>query len=311
MTEWPILTLQIPNPFFEGRNRVYVIPSDPLTLIDTGIATERAFDSLVQGLEQHGISILDVGRVILTHKHIDHIGNAWRIQQETGAEILIHEREMQAVSDVDPDGRKYFDLVKDRLVEWKVPEDAIPPQDSSGLTWEIQSATPTGLVDGQRIDLSCGQLEVVHTPGHTKGSICLKYGRRFLSGDHVLPDITPNIGGGDMRQRGLLKHYLPSLQRTVDLAADIDQVFPGHGEPFDYLEQRCHEILEHHRQRLEEAVGILEREGPLQVYEMARILFGEMRDFHVVLGCAEAQAHLEFLMDEGRVASELGEYSLV
>lgn len=310
MTDQATIPLRIPNPFSEGRNRVYVIPSDPVTLIDTGTATDRAFDALVTQLDEHGFSIRDVGRVILTHKHIDHIGNAWRIQQESAAEILIHESEMTSIADVDPDSIRFRDLVADRLTQWNVPDNVMPqPKNSANRTWDIQSATPTGLVDGQRIETSCGELEVLHTPGHTAGSICLKFGRQMFSGDHVLPTITPNVGGGDMRQRGLLKRFLASLGRTSDLAPQVDLVFPGHGDPFDHLAERCQEIINHHRERLKQTAEFLQQ-GPLSTYEMARCLFGEMRDYHVVLGCAEAQAHLEFLVDEGSVHCQGEMYSL-
>jgi glyoxylase-like metal-dependent hydrolase (beta-lactamase superfamily II) len=307
-----ILSLEIPNPFFEGRNRVYLIASEPVTLVDTGVATERAFEKLVENVSQHGYSISDIARVILTHKHIDHIGNAWRIQQESGAEILIHESEMGAVNEVDPGGARFRKLTKKRLTEWGAPEEVIPgDKNSSGPRWEIESATASPLVDGQRLEMGGSSMEVIHTPGHTKGSICLKLGRSLFSGDHVLPDISPNIGGGDMRQRGMLKHFLNSLQRTVDLGSEIDQVFPGHGKPFDHLMQRCKELVEHHQERLQHVVEILEREGPQRVHGLAQFMFGEMRDFHVVLGCAEANAHLEFLIDDGRVAVEQHEYRAV
>jgi glyoxylase-like metal-dependent hydrolase (beta-lactamase superfamily II) len=303
MTELPLLTLRIPNPFVEGRNRVYVIGSAPLTLIDTGIATGRAFDALVQGLREHGRSLDEVGRVILTHKHIDHIGNAWRIQRQTGAEVLIHESELEAVRAVDPDGRRYAALVRERLDEWKVPRaeaEALGAM-SGPMTWEIEPATPTAIVDGQRIDLGGTELEVIHTPGHTTGSVCLRWGRTLFSGDHVLPDISPNVGGGDLRHRGLLRHYLASLERAARLAGDIDRVLPGHGDPFDNLHARCHALITHHRTRLDRVRELLRAEPGLTVHDLAVRLFGAMEGFHRVLGCAEAQAHLEVLVEDGLV----------
>ena len=114
-----------------------------------------------------------------------------------------------------------------------------------------------------------------------------------------------------MRNRGLLRHYLESLRRIVELAEDDVHVFPGHGEPFASLGERCDELVAHHRQRLDKVVEILEREGDRTVYEIACQLFGEMKDFHVVLGCAEAAAHLEYLEHEGRVAADDSRYRLV
>ena len=311
MNDPSILSLQVPNPFSEGRNRVYVILSDPITLIDSGVATERGKEALVQGLAEHGLSLEQVGRVILTHKHIDHIGNAWRVQRAAGAEILIHESERPSISDVDPDSQRFSELVRQRLRDWSVPDEFQPrPAAAAGVTWDIEPAVPTGLADGQRIDLGQGGgiLEVIHTPGHTYGSICLKYGRTLFSGDHVLPEISPNIGGGDMRRRGLLTEFLASLRRIAALSGAVDQVLPGHGAPFTDLAERCAQLLVHHRDRLDRIEAIL-RTGDLQnVWEIACRLFGDLQDFHVVLGCAEAEAHLECLVDEGRVIAGSGGY---
>jgi len=311
MTEPTIHTLSIPNLFMEGRNRVYVIAEDPVTMIDTGIATGRAFDAIVAGLAGVGMAVTDIQRVVLTHKHIDHIGNAWRFQQASGAEILIHESEAIAVRDVDPGGDRFRALVTERMVEWDVPEELRPSQapSSFSMRWELESAEATPLREGDRIPMGAGALEVLHTPGHTLGSICLKYGRTLFSGDHVLPQISPNVGGGDMRNNGLLRHYLSSLEKMIATTEnDPLQVLPGHGDAFSHLRARCEELIAHHRDRLELAERILDDEGPRSVYEMAGRLFGEMKDFHVVLGCAEAAAHLEHLEQEGRVVRENGAY---
>lgn len=312
MSEPAIITLRIPNPFSEGRNRVYIIQSDPLTMIDSGVATERGYQALLDGLAEHDIAMRDIGRVILTHKHIDHIGNAWRIQQASGAEILIHRSEVDAVSEVDPQGKQFRAVVSERLKHWQV-----PAQIHSAVAlltfpnWDIQAAQPTAIDAGQRIELSCGVLEVHHFPGHTGGSIGIQWGRRLLIGDHVLPDISPNIGGGDMQYRGLLQQYIESLTRTIELSNSIDEVLPGHGDPFVDLKQRCQTLVDHHQQRLDSTVAILERTGPQSVFEVAQHLFGQMREFHVVLGCAEAQAHLELLVEQGRVTHAQNRYRAI
>jgi hydroxyacylglutathione hydrolase len=309
MNELPIHTIPVPNPFFEGRNRVYVIASDPVTIIDTGIATARAFEALAAGLEGLGLSPRSVGRVILTHKHIDHIGSAWRFQQSGGAEILIHESECEAVASVDPEGGRFRALVAERRKAWQVPdEDAPRTVFTAGPKWEIAPATPRALVDGETIALGRGALEVIHTPGHTIGSVCLRYGRYLFSGDHVLPDLSPNIGGGDLGHRGLLGRYLDSLGRIARVAGDVEQVFPGHGDPFTDLAARCRALVEHHRERLERVAAIVGEHPGQTVHGVAGRLFGSLDDFHVVLGCAEAEAHLEYLIDQGRVVAESGLY---
>ena len=309
MYESNIITLQIPNFFTEGRNRVYVLRTEPITLIDSGIATDKAYGELVAQLASHGLRTADIKRVVLTHKHIDHVGNAWRIQQDSGAEVFIHESELEAVVEVDPAGEKFAELVKLKLEQWDVPDDAQPENTSFGK-WNIQSVEATPLQDGQELAMEFGPLQVLHTPGHTAGHICLLHGEILFSGDHVLPDISPNVGGGDMRRGGLLKGFMTSLERTIELSPQIKRVLPGHGDPFENLSGRCEELLFHHRERLEKTQAILNNGKDLSAYEVAVQLFGELKDFHVVLGCAEAQAHLEYLVDEGAASLNSDKYCL-
>jgi glyoxylase-like metal-dependent hydrolase (beta-lactamase superfamily II) len=311
MQKTEIIRLEIPNPFFEGRNQVYLLPSDPFTVIDTGVATQKAFDTVVAGFEQHGLLLTNVKRVLLTHKHIDHIGNAWRIQQASGCEILISEQELHSVQKVDPEGERFKELVRERLTGWDVPEDAMPTSsEAAGWKWEIEAATASGLADGDRLPQGDGELEVFQTPGHTMGSICVRYGNALFSGDHVLPKISPNVGGGDLRRQGMLRYYLDSLERIAQLDHEELTVYPGHGEPFETLRNRCEQLIRHHHHRLEQLTTICRKEDPQTVYQLALRLFGTMNDFHVVLGCAEAAAHLEYLEEEGVVTEREGRYRI-
>ncbi|MCH2210306.1 MAG: MBL fold metallo-hydrolase [Fuerstiella sp.] len=304
-----ITTLQIPNPFFEGKNCVYVIHSDPLTVIDTGVATEKARTELRESLKAENIDVRDIGRIVLTHKHIDHVGNAWWLQEESSAEILIHEIESDAVSNVDPEGHRWRTLIAERFKSWNVPAEITPKPGRA--KWEIHSARPTAVTGGQRIDLGGAVLEVIHTPGHTMGSICLRLDRILFSGDHILPDISPNIGGGDLKHQGLLREFLNSLHQCRQLASDIDLVLPGHGIAFENLHARCESLNDHHQRRLDNVALILRQQGPSNVYEIAMELFGNITNIHVMLGCAEAQAHLEYLVSQGRASCNEGEYSVV
>lgn len=301
-----IRRLSIPNPYFEGRNSVYLITTDPVTLIDTGVATDRAYQTLLAGLAQHNVAAHNIQRVILTHKHIDHIGNAWRIQRESGAEVLIHESECKSLTDVDPTGKRFAGLVLDKLRHWQAPTEEMSSHVRSKMPlWSLQPAQVQGLTDGQRLESRDGDFEVIHTPGHTMGSICVKYREHLFSGDHVLPDISPNVGGGDMRSSGMLSRYLSSLEKIRRYEGV--EVFPGHGAPFRDLARRCAELAELHEQRLDDTEAAL-RSGALTVFEVAAELFGEMKDIHLVLGCAEANAHLEFLVDHGRAIEDDGNF---
>ena len=86
-----------------------------------------------------------------------------------------------------------------RFRDWHVSPKAYP-KNASGWRWEIEPSEPTVVHDGQRLPQEGGDLEVIHTPGHTMGSVCIRHPACLFSGDHVLPDISPNVGGGDRRR---------------------------------------------------------------------------------------------------------------
>jgi len=297
--------IAVPNPFFEGKNSIYLIKSDPITLIDTGVATDKAFQTLSDGLQKHGIAVSDIKRVILTHKHIDHIGNAWRIQEASNAKVFIQELETKSLIDVDPSGKRFDQLVADRLRSWHVPPQPPKKDEHKMPAWDFKACEPTAMKDGHIFDSDGPPIEVIHTPGHSMGSVCLKFGERLFSGDHVLRAISPNVGAGDLRSSGMLGHFLNSLERVAPLG-DL-KVFPGHGSPFTGLQKRCEELKKHHEDRLEKTLEAV-RGGAITVFQIAIGVFGDLKDFHVLLGCAEANSHLEYLISQGEVSETNGQY---
>jgi hydroxyacylglutathione hydrolase len=312
MSEAPVIRIAVPNPYFEGATNVYLIAGDPVTLVDTGIGQEEAFIALEAGLRSHGFALGSIQRIVLTHHHLDHIGLACRIQERSGAEVFVHTDDWEAVAHFESWHDRFIDETRRYLTVWGVP----PATIASGTSLmehggkRLAQATPAErLLDSQRLPMGPGELEVRHTAGHSPGSVCLRYGRFLFSGDHVLPDVSPNIGGGGLKIPGLLQRYLDSLDRVQALQDDDLLVFPGHGLPFSDLRGRIKQLKEHHRQRENAIVDLLRAGAPKTVYELARMLFGDLDGHHVVLGTAEAHVHLEKLRVDGRVTEEGGRYS--
>jgi glyoxylase-like metal-dependent hydrolase (beta-lactamase superfamily II) len=136
------------------------------------------------------------------------------------------------------------------------------------------------------------------TPGHTDDHLCLydEEGGVLLSGDQVLPTITPHISGlipGDP-----LLMFLESLDRLSDLP-HVTTVLPAHGQPFHDLPGRAAEIKRHHDERLDRLVEICDAAGWANVIDLSHELFaprswGSMAE-------AETFAHLERLRATGAV----------
>src|SRR2546422_1180536 len=86
-----IIPIPLPTPFYIGAVNVYLIKEDPITLIDTGPKTKETVDVLRAGLQNAGISISDIRRIVLTHAHEDHCGLARVLRDEAkDAQVFVH-----------------------------------------------------------------------------------------------------------------------------------------------------------------------------------------------------------------------------
>ena len=148
-----------------------------------------------------------------------------------------------------------------------------------------------------------GEWSAVETNGHAEGHLCLwnSNAKVLISGDQVLPTISSNIGfTWRNKDRNPLRSFLDSLQRLSSLPDD-SLVLPSHGLPFRGLQQRTEDLIAHHTQQLDVVMRACEQPQPAaQIVPLLfrrRPLFG----MHLFLALAEALAHLEFLVQKGRL----------
>jgi glyoxylase-like metal-dependent hydrolase (beta-lactamase superfamily II) len=151
---------------------------------------------------------------------------------------------------------------------------------------------------GEPVQLAGREWTSLHTPGHTLDHLCLydeEHGI-LLSGDHVLPSITPHVSGV-----GNGADALRSYIATLDLVADLPGVrlgLPAHGHPFDDVPGRVDAIKRHHHERMELLAAASTALGPASVQELSHELFP--RKHWGVMAESETFAHLEHLVVEGR-----------
>ncbi|GAG73621.1 unnamed protein product, partial [marine sediment metagenome] len=166
------------------------------------------------------------------------------------------------------------------------------------------------LNDGDKI---LEDLEVIWTPGHSFGHICVFNSKKkyLFSGDHILSRITPHIGnyiipkilieeyeGYDFNN--ILKHYLNSLDRIDKLNPKI--IFPAHQDIIYDPHKRIAEIKEHHKNRLAEISRVI-KDNPLPPSRISQIHFGDLDDMNSFLALSEVLGHLFFLENQGLVRS--------
>jgi glyoxylase-like metal-dependent hydrolase (beta-lactamase superfamily II) len=308
-----VLRLQLPVDMPGlGHVNCYALEDERgVALVDPGMPGPLSWTALVHRLAQAGIPVSRVHTVVVTHSHPDHFGLAGRLQDEFGARLVTHawfRFWWNADDPVDVDIEDELDVDERNL--WLRPtpwggEPYQPPPTMAGMPHEefrraLGNPVPTERVEDADV-LTLGRREwvAVHTPGHTPDHLCLldPASGIMLTGDHVLPSITPHISGiGPIEDP--LAQFFESLDRVMELDG-VRYVLPAHGHPFHDLAGRAKEIKRHHEERLarlREASAALGR--PASVTELSEHLFsprarGSMAE-------SETYAHLEHLHRAGR-----------
>lgn len=294
----------IPTSLDVGPVNIHLIDEDPLTLVDTGPKVPEAFDKLKACLASVGRRLEEIELVVLTHVHEDHSGLAGEIQRASGAAIFAHPWEADRLR-----GYEDYHLYEPLLEQAGVPSEVIERfragyAELRKLGEELDEVE--GIEDGDQIDFARGSFEVVHTPGHTPGSICLfrPADRLLIAADTVLKDITPNpILSPDplypSRRFPSLGEYLVSLSRIRKLGPTV--IKGGHGGDVTDFEAYFASVIRFNDVRQRKLAALLPPDGATP-WEASLALFPDARGGHRFLALSETIAHLDFGVGERRVA---------
>lgn len=285
-------------------------------LVDAGWNTDEAYNQLVAGLSEAGFDIADVRGVVVTHIHPDHYGLAGRIREASGAWIGLHPADAGLIEDRYDEPEDLLEKMGAMLRRDGAPPDEIATLQNASMpvrSW-VWAVTPDVLIeDGDRPEVPSWDLTAIWTPGHSPGHICLYEGghRLMLSGDHVLPRITPNISFHPQAGPDPLGDFLSSLDKVA--AYDTAEALPAHEHRFTDLPGRVEELKAHHHARFEEAIGAIQQ-GSVTAWDIASHLtwsrpWDQIQGWMRRAAAGETLAHLRYLQKRGVIDEKVGEPS--
>lgn len=166
-------------------------------------------DYILERLRAHKLTLK---QIVVTHAHIDHVGGAVRLKRATGAPILLNENDLPLLK------------MMDMQAAWL------------GITPPEVAAPDENAREGMVVGVGSHKAQVLHTPGHTQGSICLHFAddKLLLAGDTLFAGSIgrTDLPGGDGRQ------ILRSIHDRLLTLPDETRVIPGHESETTIGEER-------------------------------------------------------------------------
>jgi glyoxylase-like metal-dependent hydrolase (beta-lactamase superfamily II) len=295
----------LPTPFAVGDVNCYLLPEPPVTVVDPGMLFGESQARLEQLVQSEGLSLDEIDQIVVTHGHPDHFGAAAWLADESGAPIITGRHEVRKLTLAYERGPEYRVV----LAQLGLPAEALElfPRFLEQVSALVRPADADGvrvIEDGDALEAGGREYIAQVTPGHAASHVSLWDGSSLLSGDHLLPRISPNpfleLAEGEIpdRRRSLIE-YLDSLDRFV--AMDPARVLPGHGEPFTHVDRWADRVRDHHQVRTTEIRSLVAAQPGQSAYELTQVLFPQLRGFEIMLGVSETVGHLDLLEARGEL----------
>lgn len=278
---------QAPNVFF-------VHDGDEAALVDSGFGDETSVKTRLEFI--NGLSGARVKYIILTHYHFDHSSGAHQLREATGATVTLHPEDERLL--VEPDENAPDDI--------EIPEEAKELREKvEKFREQSREALPVvGANDGDRFAVGSLELQIVHTPGHTLGSVCIyePQEKALFTGDTALGLGTVAISPPPHGDMGL---YLKSLARLQTL--DCAVMLPGHGQAVHDVSAKLQELIAHRAEREAQIVKLMTK-GKRTVKAMLNAIYPELDKRVLPAAMRQIEAHLAKLESEGAVKRQDDEY---
>jgi glyoxylase-like metal-dependent hydrolase (beta-lactamase superfamily II) len=309
--------MAVPTPFLVGRVNCYLIEDDPLTLVDTGPNSGKSLDELERALAQLGHSIEDLGLIIITHQHMDHLGLLEIIARRSGAEVAALDALGPYLEDFSASASADDEFSMAVMRRHGVPDELATALQMVGGAFRAFGSSgqvTVPLRQGTEVTLRDRTLVALHRPGHSPSDTVFWDEQRqiLIAGDHLLSRISSNplisrpLAGpaagaaGTDRPHALLR-YMASLRATREMPARL--VLGGHGPPVSEHAALIDERFRMTARRAGKIHRLLEP-GPQTAYDVASQMWGNVAVTQAFLTISEVLGHLDLLIADGRAAED-------
>ena len=307
---------------FEVTPHVFSIPAQPASytgpqapnvflvhdggegaLVDSGFGDEKSVCVRLDFLKEH--ADVRVKYIILTHHHFDHSSGAAQLRTATGAQVLLHPTEVPFLREWNSDAPQDLEAPagEDATEEQRKMAEAI-------ARFREQAAEAEPVVEMKEGDaFKVGSLEVriVHTPGHTLGSVCI-----YMPAEKALftGDTAQGMGSVAVSPppHGDMALYLQSLERLKTLGAAV--MLPGHGIAVHDVPHKLQELIDHRLEREQQILRLMAA-GKRTPKAMLSAIYMELDKRILPMALRQIEAHLAKLESEGRVRRAEDEWVLV
>lgn len=297
--------LRMPLPWSLNHINLWLLDDDEgIALVDTGLgdpATRATWTGLLETLGR------PISRIIATHYHPDHLGNAEWLSGATGAPIHLSMGEYLLAHALHAQ-TSGFDMssLHAHFLRHGLDEERLAKMAARGNIYARGVPTlPTRyrrLVDGDQLEIGGRSWQAIAGYGHSPEHMSLHCAEAglLISGDMLLPRITTNISvPAAMPEEDSVGRFLASLERFRPLPADT-LVLPAHGLPFRGIPARVDQLFAHHAER--DATMLEAMQDFCSAADLLPVLFPRELDSHQLLfAMGEAIAHLNHLHQQGLV----------
>jgi len=302
------------------RPNIYLIKSrDGYSMIDCGgYDLESDLPLLGSLIREAGIDIGDIKEIFLTHTHKDHAFLVSKVQSITGARVYMGRDDYYRLSDNLTAYQEFFSRIEAYLSYWGFRQDMVDRFFRSFNRQYYNAGLDVTAITFVERDMRLSEFDILFTPGHTRGSICLYHRESGLlfTGDTLMKKIVsvPIIEYSGSLTTSMLTEHTETLRKLREIRCTA--ILPGHGDVITDEKGVIDAIFAYIERRAKRVESLI-REGLNDVYSLAHSLYGRDVLYDVVcreeptVYVSDLMMPLEYLFGQNRIRVEDGRIKLL